>query len=72
MTRQEKELIDIIHDINCERLGNSNIQVAELISEAIIAKYPQILAEKCDCYPQELDDQFDGTEIEVFIREVKS
>lgn len=45
MTTQEKELIDLIHNINCEYMGMSNIQGGEALAKAIIAKYPQILAE---------------------------
>lgn len=50
MTIQEKELMDLIavHDVSINREFNSlaNMEFCEALAQAIIAKYPQILAEK--------------------------
>ncbi len=87
MTQQEKELMNLIatHDVAINRGFNSlaNMEFCEALAKAIIAKYPQILAEKVWSGGARAISEGpllsliehispEETKIEVFIREVKS
>jgi len=79
MTTQEKELIDLIERMDFEVGHDGNVNFdSHTLAKAIIAKYPQILAEKVweGFNPDEgprpyMPKHLHQKNIQVFIREVK-